>query len=139
MARVSSSRLVGWLGFAWLVGLGGCGGGQPVGSGGDSIDTQVEQYIMSMADLVGSPAFSRQFVDGSALTKAELKKYEGLSFEPASRPIFSGSDACTIQVKVFDDSAPPPAGDASQEPKGIVEWSLVKQGDVWKLKSAPLP
>ena len=109
----------------------GCGETSEVGSGADSPATDVEQYIMSMSDIAGSPAFSQQFVEGSAPAKADLKKYASLEFEPAAKPVFSGDDACFIEVKVFEAQ--------SGNERGTVQWSLVKSDKGWRLKQAPLP
>jgi hypothetical protein len=92
---------------------------------------KVEQLLMSMPDLAGDPAtLAKQFAEGAAPAPDKLKRYEQFEYQLEAAPRLTGA-GCTARVIVTK------AG--SDEQVGIVEWSLVKDGEAWKLQSAPLP
>lgn len=72
------------------------------------------------------------FAMGAAPGKAELrKKYGPLSFWPnVGGPVINGEEA-TLKVAVRNDET----GDET----GRLDWTFVKEGGAWKIKSAPLP
>jgi hypothetical protein len=113
--------------IAVVLSLVGCG------SGGDTKAPQQDEeaiagLVADAAEKCSAPQPAKElFV--TAPDKATLKRYAGLTFETAGRASVSGTTA-TAQVKVFD-----PQG----KELGQVEWKFVKQGERWKLESAPLP
>ncbi len=58
------------------------------------------------------------------------KTYEALNFDVVGKPKVDGTQA-TAKVKIRSD--------ADQAEKGEKEWAFAKEGDKWKIKSAPLP
>jgi hypothetical protein len=88
---------------------------------------------MELADYTKNrKAFEEKFVTGAAPSEADQKKYVGLMFRPvaAETPKISDNTA-TVKVEIEEG--------ATGAKKGVVEWTVEKVGDKWKLKSAPLP
>ena len=91
---------------------------------------QVGQFIASLDDVKNKPnILSGWFASGAAPPAAELKKYAKFTFRPNGKATISGETA-TAKVRVLD---------ANEKQVGEVEWTLVREGDRWKLKSAPVP
>jgi hypothetical protein len=59
-----------------------------------------------------------------------MKRYSAYLYELASDPAVSG-DMATANVKMREHR--------SGDNRSPVVWSFVKEGDVWKIRSAPLP
>jgi hypothetical protein len=118
-------------GFLFLVtfALVGCGGGTPPGPSTDDGDlaAAVAQSIPDAAS--NATLFKELFADGAAPEK-DRERYAKYQFRTPEKASVSGSTA-TVKVVVHDDNAGKNLGEAT--------WELVKQGDKWKLKSAPLP
>jgi len=113
----------------------GCGGDGPTGTqrldmGGDD-GTKISILVEDMNDAKGNAKkFNAMFVKGSAPTGAEAKKFNAFAYYnlPNTKPAVNGSDA-TAKVSVQNEGT-----GTNVE----VEWSFVKEGDQWKIKSAPL-
>ena len=92
--------------------------------------TEVEQLVYDMADSAVTPdEFKAMFAQGVEVPEADRKTYS-LSGFGLEKTVMESETAATLHVVVNS-----PEG----EEKGKVEWSAVKDGDKWKLKSAPLP
>jgi hypothetical protein len=61
--------------------------------------------------------------------KGTLQKMQKLAINVGGKPVVNGSDA-TLPVNFADHSG---------KSLGKTEWTFVKEGDRWKVKSAPLP
>jgi hypothetical protein len=91
---------------------------------------QVGMVISSLNDVTSKPnLLTPWFAQGAAPPAAELRKYAAYTFKPNGKPTVSG-DTATAKVRVLDDK---------DHQVAEVEWTLVREGDRWKLKSAPLP
>lgn len=113
--------------------MSGCGGearssSVPVAGDERLVSDVVEDFNEARQDVKRSEAL---FAKGAMPAKAEFKKYGPFSFWPnVGGPKISG-DTATMTVMVCDEKT---GNDA-----GKVEWTFVKEGSGWKLKSAPLP
>jgi hypothetical protein len=109
--------------------LAGCDGGKGSGSGPDDRQ-QLAALVTEFADT-GSPATMQPyFVAGTKIGQAEFKKYVAHNYKVEGKPAIDG-DSATANVKVMS------ANDGKDV--GTREWAFVKEGNKWKLKSAPLP
>jgi hypothetical protein len=68
--------------------------------------------------------------DATIPPDAERVKYSSLYFNPVGDASLKGESA-VVKVRVTNDE--------SSTPLGQVDWTFVKEGEQWKLKSAPLP
>ncbi len=118
-----------------LATLAGCGGSSNLELN-DAV--RIGIVVSNVSEAVTSPAaerFERLFAEGVAPPVAERAKYgPPLQFNVEGEPEVSG-DSATFSVKVVRDE--PNA--AEPVAVGQVEWTAVKVGDQWKLKTAPLP
>ena len=106
----------------------GCGSGAP--SGPQQEAEVLAGLVADTPDKTSSPRAARDlFAAGAVPGKDELRKYQNYTFEPAGKASIEGTTG-TIPVKVFD-------GDGNE--LGQVEWTFVKEGETWKIRSAPLP
>jgi hypothetical protein len=68
--------------------------------------------------------------DGTAPTEADRKRIQKLQFQVIGTPtIKDGIAAAEVQVR----------NSASADPLGKVQWTMIKENEQWKLKTAPLP
>jgi hypothetical protein len=110
-----------------LAALAGCGG--PTAPSASQDGRKVARVITAAADRAGvAVALGEFFAPGSTPSKTELKNYSRYDFEPVGEPAFT-ADGCTIKVKVTENK--------SQQSREL-DWTLVKAGENWQLKSAPL-
>lgn len=86
----------------------------------------IQEFISGIGDGAGSAAFKNKFTN--APSTAESKKYATLYFS-ASEIVINGNSA----TATVDISKP---GEA--DPYATKTWKLKKEGDNWKLESAPL-
>lgn len=111
----------------------GCGGSvaQPPSYGSD--DGKAIAVLVDQVNEFKSTAshFEKLFAPGAAPKGAAGKKYATLSYDVSGNPTVSGATA-TARVKMRKEMGD--GGDAGEQ-----EWSFVKDGDKWKIKSAPLP
>lgn len=89
--------------------------------------TKVAALVDDMNDAVGNPRkVAALFAAGGR--PPDAAKTKGLSFSVVNRPAVTGAGA-TCKVRV----------DRGGGKVGEPDWSFVKEGDKWKIKSAPLP
>jgi hypothetical protein len=104
----------------------GCGGGG--GAGTPEEERQLGSQVSMLADMADKyDTFKEQFAAGAAPPEAEMKKYGELQF--AGDPPKITGDTATIPITVIKQG----------QILGKVEWTAVKEGDKWKIKTAPLP
>jgi hypothetical protein len=107
----------------------GCGG--PSGAAASPEEARVLSFITSVPDFAGSPrTFVKDFTKGAAPPKAQLARYRGYNIDVVDGPDVAGETA-RATVKFLEASTDREAGTA--------DWTLVREGEDWKLKSAPLP
>src|SRR5262245_24903136 len=116
------------LALAVLTGLPGCGA-----SSRDAApmtdQVQVAQVLSSLADVKNNPkSLAGWFAPGAVPPAPELRKYARYTYRADGRPSVSG-DTAPAKVWLLE----------GEREAGVVEWTLVREGDRWKLKSAPLP
>jgi hypothetical protein len=93
-------------------------------------EVTIQQFIWSLDDVRENPKdLAGWFASGSAPPAAELRKYAKYVPRPDGKPSVSG-DTATAKVKLLD---------SREQEVGQVEWTFVKEGGHWKLKTAPLP
>lgn len=114
-----------------LLGMIGCGGGDP-GKGADMGGAEgklVAEAVENLNDTAGNAAkFAKAFAKGSAPVAG--KKYGGLAYYIVGKPVVTGEQAtCKVRVEKAADGTS----------LGEQEWSFVKEGSDWKIKSAPIP
>jgi hypothetical protein len=110
--------------------LTGCGGtdGKPLDMGGED-GSKISAVIEDVNDAVGNPKkLDTLFVKGAK--PADPKKFAKCGYTIVGKPTVSGTTA-TAKVRID------PAGGGQS--LGEQEWSFEKDGDKWKIKSAPLP
>ena len=96
-------------------------------------DTAVlRNLVTQMGDASrGSDSFKAFFAKDAAVpADAERVKYSSLYFNSVGDASIKG-DSAVVKVRVTNDE--------SSTPLGQVDWTFVKEGEQWKLKSAPLP
>lgn len=88
----------------------------------------VAAVIEELNDAITSAKkFEAVFAKGAK--PADMKKYGKFSYSVVGKPVVNGT-AATSKVRVDD---------ATGKVAGEVEWGFEREGDKWKLKSAPLP
>lgn len=108
----------------------GCGGSdvKPLDMGGED-GNKISALIEDVNEGIGSAKEADTlFAKGSK--PADLKKYAKFTYSIVGKPTVSGTTG-TAKVRVD------PAGGGKTV--GEVEWTFEKDGDKWKVKSAPLP
>lgn len=126
----TARRFVVAAGCLCLIVLVGCGGSdvKPLDMGGAD-GSQIASAIEEVNDAVGSPKkLDAMFVKGSK--PSDPKKMAKCGFSIVGKPSVNGSTG-TAKVRVD------PAGGG--QTLGEVEWTFEKNGDKWKIKTAPLP
>jgi hypothetical protein len=95
---------------------------------GGADGTAVAQLVEELNENVGSPKrFADSFAKGAA---GDAKRFAGLSFYLIGKPAVSGPEATAkVSVRRLKD----------ESEAGQTDWTFVKEGDLWKIKSAPLP
>jgi hypothetical protein len=89
----------------------------------------IKNAVSSLADFAESrPQFEAAFVQGAAPNETEQKKYVQFSLRP-KEPTITGTTA-NIDVEAVKPG---------QLEGTVVKWTVEKEGDKWKLKTAPLP
>jgi hypothetical protein len=91
---------------------------------------KVTALVTEFADTGSHLTMVKYFVDGTKIGQAEYKKYIAYNYKVDGKPAIAG-DSATAMVKVTSAK--------NEREVGAKEWQFVKQGDRWKLKSAPLP
>jgi hypothetical protein len=107
----------------------GCGGAdvKPLDMGGPDGD-KISALIEEVNEGIGSAKeVESLFVKG---TKPDTRKMGKFGYTVVGKPTVSGTTA-TAKVRVD-----PASGGATV---GEVEWTFEKEGEKWKIKSAPLP
>ncbi len=110
----------------------GCGGEHPgdVPVAGDAraISDLVEELNEARMDLKKATSL---FAKQATPEKTAFKKYAPFSYwANVGKPIIDG-DSATLKVAIRDEKT----GDDA----GQFDWSFVKEGEGWKIQSAPLP
>jgi hypothetical protein len=109
-----------------MTGCGQSSGDTPLGAD----DAGKVELLVSMVndDKSTGSVLSRHFAKGSV--PKDLKKYPRYTYDVVGKPTLNG-DTATAKVKLTAEIGGKEAGDQ--------EWTFVKEGDAWKIKSAPLP
>lgn len=111
----------------------GCGS-EPAGPPESTPENLISTKVNSVPDMAMIPAeFAKLFVDGQIPAGYSPKSYAPLTCEAKSVEI--EGDTATVQVAITKTGAE--VSDAESVPTS--EWTLVKQGEDWKIKTAPLP
>jgi len=86
--------------------------------------------LRAVPDRARDPkSFRELFVEGAAPSEQQRPLYAKYGIQP-SAPTING-DTATVEVRIYDDGA--------GKDVGTVTWTLVREGEKWKLKTAPLP
>ena len=112
-----------------LTGFAGCGSQKGPSYGSDE-GRKIAIIIDSLADDVSNTkTFQGHFASGSLPKSAEMKVFAKCQFEIVGSPSISG-DTATTKVAVRDTT--------NSKDVGEFEWTFVKEGNSWKIKSAPV-
>jgi hypothetical protein len=115
--------------IALLLPLSGCGNGLPEIS---QEEKGIELLIDNWNNAKDNPKKAIEyFAQGSVPPAGELKKYRQYTFALTNRPSASGSSV-TLPIDITTIGA-------KQQSITKLDWTLEKEGDVWRIKSAPLP
>jgi hypothetical protein len=95
-------------------------------AGGLAEGDQVRQFVRSMDGK--SKFLADRFAKGSAPAAGDLAKYGKYKYRVDGNPSISGESA-TAKIKLLDDK---------DQQVGTAEWTFVKEGGQWKIKTAPL-
>ena len=91
-------------------------------------DEIVAQLASGLSDCVGNEdTFAAAFVNGSPVDEETRAKYQGFSFSTDLATI--SGDTATIPVVIEN---------LDGQVVATVEWTAVKEGSNWKLKTAPM-
>lgn len=118
--------------FFVLVLLFGCGSKSAVPDRGSPEGQEIAKKMDGLVEDKGRPEkYKFYFVKGAEpANAAAVKKFASMDYDLLGPPSVSGGTAtATVQVRKAD------AG----ESLGKVEWTFVKEGSGWLIKSAPLP
>ena len=118
---------------ATVIALAGCGRGTNSKRGSVVSHTDNQQLAALVTEFAdtGSPlTMVKHFVPGTKIGTADYRKYIAHNYRVDGKPAIEG-DSATATVKVMA------ANDGREV--GAKEWTFAKQGDKWKLRSAPLP
>ena len=108
----------------------GCGGSVAQPPDAKTDNAQTAALVDRMNDESNTTTrLKSSFASGAALDKKQTKKYPEYRYELKGSPSVSGT-AATGTVVIEKHSG----GGAVEK-----EWTFVKKGDSWKIKSAPLP
>lgn len=110
----------------------GCGTTAPTGpSYGSDDGRKIAVLVGDLNDVKSLPdRYKKLFATGVALSATERKKLDTIHYEVQGEPTVNG-DAATATIAMRSESA-------SSADLGTKEWAFVKEGDQWKIKSAPL-
>ena len=76
------------------------------------------------------PKLKASFVSGTPVGKKDVKAYPRFRYEVKGNPVIAG-DSATATVEVSSQTGDGPGNEK--------EWTFVREGADWKIKSAPLP
>lgn len=107
----------------------GCGGAQGPSYGSED-GRKIALLLSEVGDTTDAKRLASYFVKTAAPTKADYDRFTSHYFDLAGNPSVRGNTA-TAKVKIRHQG--------TGKDTGPVEWSFVKEGDTWKIKSAPLP
>jgi hypothetical protein len=133
MNCLKSGKLAAWFFFV-LAGVVVLGCDHPVEMKPDvPTDQRILWPVADVDDRSSSPGelelMKKVFVPGSEPDKKALLRYPAYRYQGTK--IVQSGDTATVRVVLTDAKTGNPAGE--------VEWSLVKMGDNWRIKDAPLP
>lgn len=119
--------------FLGLAGVVGCGGPDPAAAKALDVGGPDANQVAALVEEVNeSRGVGKRFADSfaKAVPAAEAKRYGPFAYYLVGRPTVAGSEAtATVSVQQERDGTE----------VGQVDWQFVKDGDKWKIKSAPLP
>lgn len=126
------TRVTGWCGAVLAAAAAGCGSAQ-VGPGFGSPDgRKVAELVAQLDDDKSTAANVRKlFAAGVVPPAADLRRMSAYSYDVKGDPVVSG-DSATATIAMRSERKD--GADAGEK-----EWTFVKEGDGWKIKSAPLP
>jgi hypothetical protein len=115
--------------LASVAGLLGCASSHdaPPASDDSAVLQTVKSFNGSKMDPRNSPQW---FAQGALPAQAELQKLAKFDCQTVGKPTIKG-DTATIKMRVLVPN--------TDNEVGQVEWTLVREGGNWKMKSVPLP
>lgn len=128
MTRLFRSPLA-VIALATVTGLLGCAASHDAVQSTDDVAVvqTVKSFNGSKMDPRNSPPW---FAQGALPGPAELQKLAKYDCQTIGKPTIKG-DTATIKMRVLVPN--------TDNEVGQVEWTLVKEGGNWKIKSAPVP
>lgn len=113
--------------------LPGCGGGKDLELGKAAVldDAQKIGVVVSEISDISPLSAAKLFTADAKPNQATIKKIATMAFVLDGKPKIDGTTA-TATVKIRSQSN-------AEKELGSKEWSFVKEGETWKVKSAPLP
>jgi hypothetical protein len=106
----------------------GCGGGPSPPDYGSEDGKQIARLVEELNEATSDEKRFRQAFAGPA--PKDRKHFNAHLFDVDGAPAVTG-DSATARVKVRSDG--------EGKDRGTQEWTFVKEGGQWKIKSAPLP
>jgi hypothetical protein len=117
--------------------LAGCPGPQAAGEGEEDEASKVVGAVTVFSDLARSPeTFPQAWAGGNAPDEKMRKEYQkfyqnqDLLYEVGDPQVEGNQATVDIVISNYDDP---------DTPLETITWSLVKEGEEWKLQEAPLP
>jgi hypothetical protein len=124
-----------------VLGAIGCGDAKPVPKEDRDIE-KITAVLRGLPDVASNPARASEFfAAGMVPSEKELSRYAGWSYDLTAPPTIAG-DTATVRVQIQSlVKGLAPQGKEGEGPtmRKQADWSFVRDGDRWKLKSAPLP
>ncbi len=108
--------------------LAGCG---PPGPAEGSDEDLIREAISSVADLAGQPQRFQDLFSGSPPDDATRARYGDYGYRIAEDAISQSGDSATVEVRL--------TAHATGDVVATMQWTCVRDGEAWKLESAPLP
>jgi hypothetical protein len=111
----------------------GCSSTPPTGPTYGSEDgRKISVLVSELNDVKSLPdRYKKLFATGVTLSPADRKKLDTIAYEVKGSPTVTG-DTATATIAMRSESA-------SSADLGTKEWTFAKEGDQWKIKTAPLP
>jgi len=112
--------------LAAIAGCNGCGRGNlnpPV-----SLADSIAALVSNVHNVVAAPEQPEIFFSKDASIDEDLMRYGEYLFSPTDVDI--SGDTATVKLRIEDNES---------NVLGTVEWTVVKEGEEWKIKTAPLP
>jgi phenylpropionate dioxygenase-like ring-hydroxylating dioxygenase large terminal subunit len=132
--KTMSTRLVFGLGclLALMLVVVGCGQGTVGPQETEGEPGEIEDLVYNTtANWQSKEDFDALFAQGATLSDQQREQFQGLFISPVEDTVQIDGNSATVQVRVVRRVD-------GEDVESTVTWEAIKQGDQWKLQTAPL-